>query len=94
MKSLIGTRLRNRNINSILYIDRYVKITKGIIALLRSASDEPTVEGLESLREDYSGPAKGKPTKKMNFYPEIIPHKVDKRKNVTAYSVHIFESRW
>lgn len=53
-------------------IDGQVKFTNGKTPLLGCAMDEPTVQGLESIEDDYSGLTTNTPTKQMAFCPEIV----------------------
>lgn len=52
---LIGTRFMSRLVNFICYIDQQVEFTKGTIQLLEIAMDEPTVDGLNYMEDDFSG---------------------------------------
>lgn len=83
MEVLIGTRFINHYVNSISCIDRHVNCTKGKIPLLGSARNEPTIKRLEFTKDEYRGPKTDTQTKKMNYYPEMMRHKVSLCKRVT-----------
>lgn len=63
---LLGTRFMNFHGNYICCIDLRVEFTKCKIPLIESASTEPTVKGLESFEDNYSGPTVDTPTTKMD----------------------------
>lgn len=86
VKRLIGSQLMNRHDNCSRCIDRQVEFTRGKILLLGSVPNEPIVKGLESMDDDYSGPTKDTPIKKMNSCSDIMCQKVALCKHVTLPS--------
>lgn len=64
-----------RHVNSLRWIYRQIKATKGKIPLLESARNGPTIKRLKSIQDGYSGPNTDKVTKNMNFHTDIMRHK-------------------
>lgn len=64
-------------------MEQQVEFTMFKILLLKSAMDESTVQALKCFVNDYSEPTRDTPTKKMNFYPDIMRHKGALFKRVT-----------
>lgn len=64
----------NPYVNSICCIDRQMKFTKGMIPLLGSALNEPTVKRLESMVDDCRGPTADIQNKKMALISCIMRH--------------------
>lgn len=73
----------SRHVNSIRSNGRRVEFTKRNTPLVGNASNEPTVKELELMEDDYSGFLMDTPTKKMNYYLDIMRHKVAMCKHVT-----------
>lgn len=76
----------NRHINSFLCFDQQLELTKRKIPLLGSGLDEPRLKGLESLENDYRGSTTDTPTKKIDYFSDIMHHKVSLCKHNTHYS--------
>lgn len=73
---LVGSLFMDRQVRSIRCIDQEVKYTRGRIPLLESTMDERTVIGLESMDHEYNAPTSDTPAKKLEYYPDILRHKV------------------
>lgn len=65
-----------RHVRFIQYIVQQVEFSKGELPLLESAPEELTVNGLGSKENDFGRTTTDTPTKRMNYYPDIIRHKV------------------
>lgn len=79
---LFGTQLINLHINFNRCIDRQVGLTEGKIWILGSTPDKPVIKELKSIKYNYSGPTMDTSNRKVDFYAEIIRHKV-------AFSKHV-----
>lgn len=80
---LIGIRFIKNQVKSMRCIDRQVKFRKGKIPLLCSAPNEPKINRLKSMKDDYSGMTTDILAQKMDCYSDIMRHKVALRKHVT-----------
>lgn len=69
---LTGTRIVSRLVNPNRCIDRQLEFTKGKKLLRQSASNEPRVERLESMTDNYSAPPVDTPTTMIDYYPDIM----------------------
>lgn len=63
-----------------------MEFTAGKIPLFESALNEPAVNVLEFLEDDYSKPATGIPPKKIDYYSAIMRHKDALYNRVTLHS--------
>lgn len=82
MEALTATWFIYRHINSIYCIDRRKEFAKGKIMLHGSAPNKPTTKELESMEDDYSGSTTDRPSKKIDYYLDIMRNKVALRKRV------------
>lgn len=85
VKELIGTRYMNHHVESIRCINRQVELTNRKHLPIGSAPYVPTIRGLESMEHDYSRLTAGKPSEKIDFYPDIMRHEVALCKHVTLF---------
>lgn len=63
-------------VSFIFCIDRKVEFSRGKIPLLGSAPNEPIVQRLESMKNEYNRPTTDTLTGNMNCYVDITPYDV------------------
>lgn len=80
----------DHHVNSIPYIDHYVKFTKENIQLLGSASNVHTAKEVENFENDYSRTTTDTPKKMMYIYADSMRHMVSLCKNVTLLAYKTF----
>lgn len=88
---LIGSQFMTPHIKSICRTGQPVEFLKCNVPILESTPNNSTIEGLESIEEDYTGPATDLQSKTMDSHAsDVMRHKDAFCKLITLFTCRLF----